>query len=122
MDLEGEGSMRVETGNYRRSARMARSSAAANTSSYGEERVNGRSSGTSAASPAPAAAQAPACPHTDRVGFPANTPKFELLGVSARDKKVPIRNLRNSLAAAVSNTASFPIPNGSVIVMEYASL
>ena len=66
----------------------------------------------------------PAAPATDRVGFPTGYAKnFIVLRIHldvANAKRVTIYG--NSQAASVKEPAALPYPNGSVIVMETASL
>jgi uncharacterized protein (TIGR02246 family) len=122
VDLDGEGSLRAETGTYRalgaNGAELGRGQYLFVWKKTGLEWLIDRDIGVAA--PAhPAAAGAPAA---DRVGFPASyRSAFKLLGVSDGADGSPIRSaFGNDLAASAISAGQLPLPNGSIIVMEFA--
>jgi predicted CXXCH cytochrome family protein len=121
-DLEGEGSLRVETGTYRA---LGANGAELGHGQYlfvwmktGHEWQIHRDIGVAG----PAQPAATPVPTSDRVGFPANyRSKFKLLGVSGGAEGSTIRStFGNDLAAAATSAGQLPLPNGSIIVMEFA--
>ena len=127
IDLEGDGTMRIETGDY------------AAIGDGGSELGRGhylfvwrKESGgwkifrdMANASPAPAAggmAPSAAAPRTEDGAFPAQyAATFETLGAALADKNALVTTTyANSLAASVRNIGQIPYPDGAIIVMEYA--
>jgi ketosteroid isomerase-like protein len=63
-------------------------------------------------------------PKVDRVGFPKDyRTTFKVLGVPARTNSSPdvvMTAYGNDLAASAMNAGQFPLPNGAIILMEFA--
>jgi ketosteroid isomerase-like protein len=135
IDLEGEGAMRVETGDY---TAIGAGGAELGRGHYlfvwrkesGEWKIF-RDMGNASPAPAPASAAVPAAggtsPSSAASGtvdgvFPAQyAATFEPLGAALADKNgLVTTTYANSLAAAVRNIGQVPYPDGAVIVMEYA--
>jgi ketosteroid isomerase-like protein len=127
IDLEGDGAMRVETGDY---AAMGAGGAEIGRGHYlfvwrkesGEWKIF-RDMGN--ASPAPVTggmAPSASAPRTEGGAFPAQyATTFEALGAALADKNALVTTTyANSLAASVRNIGQIPYPDGAVIVMEYA--
>lgn len=127
IDLEGEGAMRVETGDY---AAIGAGGAELGRGHYlfvwrkesGEWKIF-RDMGN--ASPTPVSGgtvPSAAAPRTDGGAFPAQyAATFETLGAALADKNALVTTTyANSLAASVRNIGQIPYPDGAVIVMEYA--
>jgi ketosteroid isomerase-like protein len=127
IDLEGDGAMRVETGDY---AAMGAGGAEMGRGHYlfvwrkesGEWKIF-RDMGN--ASPAPVTggmAPSASAPRTEGGAFPAQyAATFETLGAALADKNALVTTTyANSLAASVRNIGQIPYPDGAVIVMEYA--
>jgi ketosteroid isomerase-like protein len=127
IDLEGDGAMRVETGDY---AAMGDGGAELGHGHYlfvwrkesGEWKIF-RDMGN--ASPAPVTggmAPSATAPRTEDGAFPAQyAATFETLGAALADKNALVTTTyANSLAASVRNIGQIPYPDGAVIVMEYA--
>ena len=127
IDLEGDGAMRVETGDY---AAIGDGGAELGRGHYlfvwrkesGEWKIF-RDMGN--ASPAPAVggmAPSATAPRTENGAFPAQyAATFETLGAALADKNALVTTTyANSLAASVRNIGQIPYPDGAVIVMEYA--
>ena len=127
IDLEGEGAMRVETGNY---TALGTGGAELGHGHYlfvwrkesGEWKIF-RDMGN--ASPAQAAGGAAPAAAADRTGdgvFPAEYgATFETLGAPLADKNALVTTTyANGLAASVRSIGQIPYPDGAVLVMEYA--
>jgi ketosteroid isomerase-like protein len=127
IDLEGDGAMRVETGDY---AAIGAGGAEIGRGHYlfvwrkesGQWKIF-RDMGN--ASPAPAAGGTPpstATPGAEGGVFPAQyAATFQTLGPALADKNALVTTTyANSLAASVTNIAQVPYPDGAIIVMEYA--
>ena len=127
IDLEGEGAMRVETGEY-----MAFGAGRAELGrghylfvwrkESGEWKIFRDMGNASPAQAAGSAATAAAAPRTADGVYPAQyVATFETLGVPLADKNALVTTTyANALAAAVKNISQIPYPDGAVIVMEYA--
>ena len=123
LDLVGDGSLRIETGNY---AVLGAGGSDLGRGRYllvwkkeGSAWKIHRDVGTASASPA---ASAP--PAADRVGFPAGySSALKLLGVASREQEPAIMTTyANDLAESVVHGGRPPYPYGSVIVMEFANM
>jgi len=116
LDLVGEGSLRIETGNY---AVLGAGGSDLGRGRYllvwkkegAVWRIH-RDIGTASASPV-----------ADRVGFPAAySSALKLLDVASREKEPAIMTtFANDLAEPIARGAHPPYPYGSVIVMEFAN-
>ena len=127
IDLEGDGTMRIETGDY---AAIGAGGAELGRGHYlfvwrkesGEWKIFRDMAN---ANPAPAAggmAPSAAAPRSEGGVFPAQyAATFETLGAALADKNALVTTTyANSLAASVRNIGQIPYPDGAVIVMEYA--
>ena len=126
-DLEGEGTMRVETGDY---VALGAGGAELGRGHYlfvWRKESGGwkifRDMGNASPAQAPGGtAPAASAPRTGAGVFPAQyAATFEVLGTPLADKNALVTTTyANSLAAAVRNIGEVPYPDGAVIVMEYA--
>jgi ketosteroid isomerase-like protein len=127
IDLEGEGEMRVETGDY---AAIGAGGAELGRGHYlfvwrkesGEWKIFRDIANASAAPAAGGMAPSAAAPRTEGGAFPAQyAATFEPLGAALADKNALVTTTyANSLAASVRNIGQIPYPDGAIIVMEYA--
>jgi hypothetical protein len=127
IDLEGDGAMRVETGDY---AAIGAGGAEIGRGHYlfvwrkesGEWKIFRDMGNASPAQPSGGTVPSVAAPSTDGGVFPAQyAATFETLGAALADKNALVTTTyANSLAASVRNIGQIPYPDGAVIVMEYA--
>jgi uncharacterized protein (TIGR02246 family) len=135
--LEGEGNLRIETGQYSATGldgkQLSRGQYLMVWKREGREWKIHRDIAAAApqAPPPPMAAPssttmggaAPAVPAVDRVGFPAGyRAAFKLLGAGGGEKEAMVHTAyANGLAAAAIEKSALPFANGSVIAMEFAT-
>jgi ketosteroid isomerase-like protein len=127
IDLEGDGAMRVETGDY---AAIGAGGAQIGRGHYlfvwrkesGEWKIFRDMGNASPAQASGGTAPSAAAPRTEGGVFPAQyAATFETLGAALADKNALVTTTyANSLAASVRNIGQVPYPDGAVIVMEYA--
>jgi uncharacterized protein (TIGR02246 family) len=127
VDLEGEGTMRVETGDY---AAVGADGTELGRGHYlfvwrkesGEWKIFRDMGNASPAQVPSGAAPAASAPRTGDGVFPAQyAATFQILGAPLADKNALVTTTyANSLAASVGNVGQVPYPEGAVIVMEYA--
>ena len=127
IDLEGDGAMRVETGDY---AAIGAGGAELGRGHYlfvwrkesGEWKIFRDMGNASPAQAAGGTAPSAAAPSTEDGAFPAQyAATFETLGAALADKNALVTTTyANSLAASVRNIGQIPYPDGAVIVMEFA--
>lgn len=126
IDLEGDGAMRVETGDY---TALGAAGAELGRGHYlfvwrkesGEWKIF-RDMGNASPAPAGGAATSAAMPRTAEGEFPAQyATTFEKLGAALVDKNALVTTTyANSSAASVKNIGQVPYRDGAVLVMEYA--
>jgi ketosteroid isomerase-like protein len=127
IDLEGDGAMRVETGDY---AAIGAGGAELGRGHYlfvwrkesGEWKIF-RDMGNASPAQASGGTAPSAAASTSQAGmFPAQyAATFEPLGAALADKNgLVTTTYANSLAASVTNIGQVPYPDGAVIIMEYA--
>ena len=127
VDLEGDGAMRVETGDY---SAIGAGGAELGRGHYlfvwrkesGEWKIFRDMGNASPAQPSGGMAPSAAAPGSEGGAFPAQyAATFETLGAALADKNALVTTTyANSLAASVRNIGQIPYPDGAVIVMEYA--
>lgn len=124
IDLEGEGDLRFETGKYTAlggdGGTLGRGHYLLVWKRDGREWLIHRDIGSAAPQAAPMAASGAAVP--DRVGFPAGyRTTFKSLGVGGGEQDSLVHSAyANPAAAAALDSSASPLPNGSVIAMEFA--
>ena len=127
VDLEGDGAMRIETGDY---TAIGTGGAEIGRGHYlfvwrkesGEWKIFRDMGNASPAQATGGVAPSAAAPRAEDGVFPAQyAATFETLGAALADKNALVTTTyANSLAASVRNVGQVPYPDGAVIVMEYA--
>jgi uncharacterized protein (TIGR02246 family) len=124
LDLDGEGSLRIETGTYQA---MGPGGSDLGRGHYlfvwkkekGTWRIH---RDIASAKPAQAAANVPAAGAADRVGFPGDyRSALKLLGVAVKEQEPSVMSAYgNERATSVTASSQLPYPYGTVIAMEFA--
>lgn len=124
LDLDGQGSLRVETGTYQAIGPEGSDLGSGHYLFVWKKEKSAWKihRDIASAKPARAVASAPAASAVDRVGFPGDyRSALKLLGVAVKDQEPSVMSAYgNDRATSITASRELPYPYGTVIAMEFA--